>query len=46
MAFWYERVQSHANIADGPSRGDFSICVDSERVHPDLPAIMSALQDS
>ena len=32
IGLWYERVPSHANVADAPSRGDFSHLVGSKRV--------------
>ncbi|CAE7356169.1 RE1, partial [Symbiodinium sp. KB8] len=37
---WFERVSSAANIADGPSRGDFSILREVQRDDLDLPQLL------
>ena len=31
IGLWYERVPSHANVADAPSRGDYSLLAGSKR---------------
>ena len=32
IGLWYERVRSHANVADAPSRGDVSHLAGSKRI--------------
>ena len=46
MNIWYERVESHANIAYGPSRGRFEEMSGSQRLEVDLFSILNAVDHS
>ena len=46
MNIWYERVESHANIADGPSRGRFEEMSGSRRLEVDPFSILNAVDHS
>ena len=46
MNIWYERVESHANIADGPSRGRFEELAGSQVIEIDLASILDAVDHS
>ena len=46
MNIWYERVESHANIADGPSRGFFDELSGSQGLEIDLEALIDAVRHS
>ncbi len=46
MNIWYERVESHADIADGPSRGRYEEVLGSNKVEADLFSILNAMDHS
>ena len=46
MNIWYERVERHANIADGPSHGRFAELAGSQKVEVDLFSILNAMDHS
>ena len=43
IGLWYERVPSHANVADAPSRGDFSQLAGSTRVGVSVMEILKEI---
>ena len=43
IGLWYERVPSHANVADAPSRGDFSQLAGSKRLGVSVTEILKEI---
>ena len=43
IGLWYERVPSHANVADAPSRGDFSQLAGSKRLGGSVMEILKEI---